>query len=146
MKKNKKIFIIAIIFLILIIGGLLVYNFFIKNKLIELNVDEVIEKINNKESFVLCISQTECEHCNNFKPKLKKIVSEYKIDIFYIDINKYEQEDVNKFKKEITFDGNTPVTAFIINGEEPSASTRINGDVKYSKIIDKFKKFGFIEQ
>ena len=146
MKKNKKRFIIAIISLIVIIVGLFVYNFFFKSKLIELNVDEIIEKMNNKESFVLCVSQTECEHCRNYKPKLEKIAVEYDIDLFYIDINKYKKEEIDSFKKKITFDGSTPVTAFIIDGEETSASTRINGDAKKSNVIEKLKKFGFIEE
>jgi len=146
MKKNKKIFNIAVISLVVIIGGLLIYNFFFKNSLIELDVNDVIEKINNEESFVLCISQTTCTHCASYKPKLEKISNNYDIEIFYIDIDKYEQDEINEFKKYISFDGSTPVTAFIKDGEETTASNRIFGDSSYSKIVDKLEKFGFIEE
>ena len=146
MKKSKKGYIIAVISLIVIIGGLLVYNYFNKNKLIELDVTEVLEKIESKDSFVLCISQTTCTHCASYKPKLKEISKEYDIEINYIDIDKYEKDEIDEFKKNVTFDGSTPVTAFIIDREESSASTRIFGDAKKSKVIDKLKKFGFIEE
>ena len=53
---------------------------------------------------------------------------------------------IDEFKKNVTFDGSTPVTAFIIDGEETSASTRICGDAKKNKVIDKLKKYGFIEE
>lgn len=146
MKKNKKIFNVAVICLVVVIGGLLIYNFFFKSSLIELDVDEVIEKIDNKESFVLCISQTTCTHCASYKPKLEKISNNYDIEIFYIDIDKYKQEEINEFKKYISFDGSTPVTAFIKDGEETTASNRIFGDSSYTKIVNKLKKFGFIEE
>ena len=48
MENKKNIFIIAIILLIIIIGGLFIYNYFNKSKLYELNVDKVIEKFNHK--------------------------------------------------------------------------------------------------
>lgn len=145
MKNKKNHFGIAIAALIIIICGLFVYNYFIKSNLIELDVDEVVEKINNKESFVLCISQTTCNHCASYKPKLEKISKNYDIELFFIDIDKYKEEEINEFKKNISFDGSTPVTAFIIEGEEKTASNRIFGDSTYTKIVDKLKKTGFIK-
>lgn len=144
MKKNY--FIIASIFLGLIIGGLFIYNLFFKSSLTELNINEVIEKINNKDSFVLCISQTNCPHCAEYKPKLEKASNNYDIEIFYIDINKYDKEKINEFKKYISFDGSTPVTAFITDGEEGTASNRIFGDTSYDKIVKKLKSTGFINE
>lgn len=146
MKKKKNFLAIAIIALAIIIGGLVVYNLFFKNNLTSLTVDEVIEKINNKDSFVLCITQTTCTHCNSYKPKLEKVSENYDLEIFYIDIDKYEQEEINNFKKYISFDGSTPVTAFIKDGEETTASNRIFGDTSYDKIVKKLKNNGFIEE
>jgi len=145
MKKN--IFLVAsIIVLIFIITILGINKYSTRSRLIELNVDDVIEKVNNKESFVLCISRTDCSHCMDYKPKLEKITREYDIEIFYIDIDKYEQDDVTEFKKNISFDGSTPVTAFIIDGNETTASNRIFGNSSYDKIIDKLKDTGFINE
>lgn len=145
MENRKNIFVIAIISLIAIIGGLFIYNYFNKSKLYELTVDEVIEKINNKENIILCISRTNCSHCQDYKPKLDKISKKYNLEIFYIDIDKYGDEKESEFKKYISFDGSTPVTVFIKNGEEKTVSNRIFGNTNYDKIIKKFKKEGFIK-
>ena len=144
--KNKNIFIISIIALILIIGGLVAYNYLNKSNLKEINIKEVIEKVNNKENFVLCISKTTCTHCNSYKPKLDKISKKYNLEIFYIDIDKYSTEEESEFKKYISFDGSTPVTVFIKNGEEKTASNRIFGNLSYDKVLKKIKKEGFINE
>ena len=52
---------------------------------------------------------------------------------------------LKKFNNLISFDGGTPVTIFIKNGEEKTTATRIEGDVSTDKIIDKLKKNGFID-
>lgn len=142
MKKKNLYLILTTIVLILIIFVLFINN---KNNLIELEVNDVIEKIDNKESFILCISATYCDHCNNYKPKLEKIAKEYDIKIYYIDFDKYNNEEQNKFKSYISFDGSTPVTVFIKKGEENTTSNRINGDISSYKIIEKLKINGFID-
>lgn len=142
---KNKIYIIVIIIIVFIgvgIGYLLFNN---NDNLIELNYNELATKIDNKENFVVCISRTTCSHCNNYKPKLKKVANEYKINIYYTDIDKYTKTDLEKFNNLISFDGGTPVTIFIKNGEEKTTATRIEGDVSTDKIIDKLKKNGFID-
>lgn len=140
MKDKKNI----IIIIGLGIGlGYLLFNS--NNNLIELDYHNLENKINNKESFVVCISRTTCSHCNDYKPKLRKVANKYKINIYYTDIDKYNKTDLEKFNKLISFDGGTPVTIFIKNGEEKTTATRIEGDVSTDKIIDKLKKDDFID-
>ena len=140
MKDKKNI----IIIIVLGIGlGYLLFNS--NSNLIELDYHNLENKINNKESFVVCISRTTCSHCNDYKPKLRKVANKYKINIYYTDIDKYNKTDLEKFNKLISFDGGTPVTIFIKNGEEKTTATRIEGDVSTDKIIDKLKKNGFID-
>lgn len=143
MKKKNLYLIITTIVLILIIFILFINK---ENNLIELKVNDVIAKIDNKESFILCISATYCDHCNNYKPKLEKIANEYNIKIYYIDFDKYDSKEQNEFKTYISFDGSTPVTVFIKEGKENTTSNRINGDVSSYKIVEKFKSNGFIEE
>ena len=144
--KKKNIFLIlctiALIYLILLI---VLYNYFNRSRLYELNVDNVIEKINNKDSFILCISATYCEHCKEYKPKLEDISQKYELDIYYIDFDKYSENEQQLFRNYISFDGSTPVTLFIKNGEEETTVNRINGNVSKDKIISKFKSNGFIK-
>ena len=143
--KNKKNIIMIIVICLLGVGiGYLLFNSS-DNGLVELNYNELTTKIENKEDFVVCISRTTCSHCNDYKPKLRKVANKYKISIYYTDIDKYNKTDLEKFNKLISFDGGTPVTIFIKNGEEKTTATRIEGDVSTDKIIDKLKKNGFID-
>ena len=142
MKDKKNIIIIIIIGLGIGLGYLLFNS---NSNLIELDYHNLENKINNKESFVVCISRTTCSHCNDYKPKLRKVANKYKINIYYTDIDKYNKTDLENFNKLISFDGGTPVTIFIKNGEEKTTATRIEGDVSTDKIIDKLKKNGFID-
>lgn len=141
--KNKYIitFIIGIIILLLlIIYGI---SYFSNGNLKELKSNDVIEKIKNKEDFVLCIAQTTCSHCEMYKPKLKKIANKYDIFIYYINIDKLTKEEEKEFNKYIYTDG-TPVTIFFKNGEEETTANRINGNASSKKIENTLKKYNFI--
>ncbi|MCI7241712.1 MAG: thioredoxin family protein [Bacilli bacterium] len=142
---NKKIFIISICSLILIILFVIAFNYYSRPRLYELDVNQVKEKIDNKESFILCISATYCSHCKEYKPKLEDISKEYRMDIYYIDFDKYSNKEQELFRNYVSFDGGTPVTLFIKNGEEETTVNRINGNVSKDKIISKFKSNGFIK-
>lgn len=142
---NKKSFIISICSLILIILFILLFNYYSRPRLYELDVNQVKDKIDNKESFILCISATNCSHCKKYKPKLEDISKEYRMDIYYIDFDKYSDKEQELFRNYISFDGGTPVTLFIKNGEEETTVNRINGNVSKDKIISKFKSNGFIK-
>lgn len=144
MKKKKYLLIVSI--LIVILGIIIGYFIFSMNdNLVKLNYDEIMEKMDNNESFVLCISRTTCSHCNVYKPKLRKVANKYDIKIYYTDVDRYSKNDLKDFNSKISFDGGTPTTLFIKNGEEKTTATRIEGDVSIEKIVDKLKKNGFID-
>lgn len=145
MKKKNIFLILCTIALISLILLIVLYNYFNRSRLYELDVNTVIEKINNKDSFILCISATYCEHCKEYKPKLVDISKKYKLDTYYIDFDKYSENEQQLFRNYISFDGSTPVTLFIKNGEEETTVNRINGNVSKDKIISKFKSNGFIK-
>lgn len=105
-----------------------------------------MEKVNNKENFILCVSATYCSHCQDYKPKLKKVANDYNILIYYIDIDELNEDEYDKFKKEFSFDGGTPTTIFFKKGKETTTATRIEGNVSTEKIITKLKANGFINE
>lgn len=145
MKKRNWIFIIAIIVFIILIG-VLIYNTVNspkEGKLISLSYNDIQEKVNNKDDFILIVSQTTCSHCASYKPKVKTIAKEYGIDIYYID---YDVDSNGKeFLEEFNLDGATPITLFINEGKETSILNRIEGDVSKNTALSKFKKMGFID-
>lgn len=144
--KSKTFKLILGILIIIFVGIIIGYFIFNKNNnLIKLDYKDIVNKIDNKESFVLCVSRTTCSHCQSYKPKLQKVANKYNIKIYYTDIDTYNKDELNDFNFRITFDGGTPVTLFIKNGEEKTTATRIIGDVSSEKIIDKLKKNDFIK-
>ena len=146
MKKIKRrVTIIVVVCVIILVGAIIADRILGKSYLKELKYDEVIEKINNKESFVLLLSQTTCAHCMDFKPKLTEVANKYKLEIYYLETNLIDAEVLKEFKANyFSFDG-TPTTVFVIEGDEKTAANRINGDVSKEKIIAKLKSNGFIK-
>ena len=145
MKKAKKnIIILVIVCLIVLVGAVVADIILGKSYLNEIKYDKVMEKIDAKDSFVLLLSQTTCSHCMDFKPKLAKVAKDYKIEIYYLETNLLSDEEHDELKKHFSFTG-TPTTVFVINGEEKTAATRIEGDASEEKIIRKLKSNGFIK-
>ena len=144
MKIKSRVIILVSICLIVLIGGLIADSILSKSYLVELGYDEVIEKVENDESFVILFSQTTCTHCISYKPKLEAVANEYKMEIYYIDIDLLSKSKRDELGDRLNFDA-TPITMFIKNGEETSVATRIEGDASKEKIISKLKSNGFID-
>ena len=143
-KQKKKAIIIVIICLVILIGAFIGDRILSKSNLVEIKYDKMMEKVNNKDSFIVLFSQTTCTHCAAFKPKLEKVANEFNIKIYYLETDLLDKDTYDELKKSFSFSG-TPTTVFIINGEEKTAATRINGDVSREKIINKLKSNGFID-
>ena len=142
-KQKKKIIIIAAICLVLLIGAFIADRLLSNSNLKEIKYEAMMEKVKKKESFIVLFSQTQCTHCQDFKPKLASVAKEYNIIIYYLETDKLSTDDYKQLKKDFSFSG-TPTTIFVQNGEEKTAATRINGDVSREKIISKLKSNGYI--
>jgi predicted bacteriocin transport accessory protein len=143
-KSKKKAIILGIICLVILIGAFTLDRILSKSYLKEIKYSEVMEKVENKESFILLLSQTTCTHCMDFKPKLKKVANKYEITVYYLETDLLSKEENATLKEHFSFRG-TPQTLFVVDGEEKTAATRIDGDVSEEKIISKFKSNGYIE-
>ena len=143
MKKN--LIIICTIMLVVILGILLFVNGkSSKYGLFELKYDDVIEKFNNKEDFVLVISQTTCEHCISYKPVLRSVSKKYKIKTYYIDVDLLNDKETEELKKYVSY-SDTPSTLFIKDGTESTRANRIVGEATEEKIVSKLKQNNFIK-
>ncbi len=143
-KKYRKFFIIlGVIILVLFIILILNRVFNKEGKLIELDYNEVMTKMNNKDSFVLCLSQTTCNHCADYKPKLMSVARKLNINLYYIEVDLLNKEEQEEFSSVISYKG-TPTTIFLKNGEETTSSNRLSGNVSEDKIISKLKSNGYV--
>lgn len=108
--------------------------------------DEYKSKIDNKETFILFIGSETCSHCTEFKGTINRVLSEYDVEINYIDISSFTVEQRDKFNAMVKFTG-TPTTVFYENGvEEHPSYNRINGSRSYSEVIKALKNNGYIKE
>ena len=144
MKAKKRILIIFISCIVILVGALIFDKIYNKEYYIELSYNQFVKKIEKKDSFVLCLSQTTCSHCAEFKPKLKEVAEEYKVELYYMETNLLNEEQTEALKKIVAFSG-TPTTVFITDGEEKLVANRISGDISKEKLIKKLKSNGIIK-
>lgn len=131
MKELKFIFIIT---LILLVTGC-------SNS----NIDKIsykeYEKLReNKETFILEVTQKYCSACQSFKPKLEEVLKEYNLKAKEISLDTLSEEEI----ESLGISG-TPTVIFYINGEEETTAARLIGSSNKEKIISKFKASSFIK-
>lgn len=144
MKSKKRAIILGIICIVILIGAFIADRVMGKSYFNEIKYNEVIEKIENKEDIVLLISQTTCNHCMSYKPKLEDVANEYKLNVYYIEADLLDDDESAELKKYVNY-SSTPTTVFLKDGEEKTAANRINGDASKDKIKKKLKSNGFID-
>lgn len=141
---KKRVIILCSICILILIGALVADRIITNSYLKQIKYDEVMEKIQNKESFILVVSQTTCSHCKEYKPAFRKILKKNKLTAYYIEYDLLSKEEKKEFVKYINFDS-TPVTVFLKNGEESTTANRIVGARGEEYIIGKLKSNGYIE-
>ena len=118
MKNENRINLIIVIVVIILIAGV-AFLFMSKNLkttgVKEINITEFKEKIDNKESFIVVITQEGCSHCESYLPTLRRIANKYQITFYSMDEKKWSNDDTKYFKSIANFDGATPTTFFIEN-------------------------------
>src|SRR5574344_1318241 len=132
---KKKIIIISLVAILLLAIGGFIYISKTKNKeneelnsnLTLITGEEFKTKIENKDSFILIITQTDCAHCEAFLPVFKQILLDYDLKAFQIDQATLSTSELSYLKSIITING-TPTTTFFKDGEELSAMNRLIGD------------------
>ena len=144
MSTKKKVMILVSICLVILVGAVIADRMMGKSYFNEISFNDIMEKIENKEDVVLLISQTTCSHCISYKPKLKDVANKYKLNIYYIDVDLLNEDELKELKSKVNYTA-TPVTVFLKDGEEKTAANRINGDASKDKIVKKLKNNGFID-
>lgn len=142
---KKKIIFIAII-LIAILGVLfLIFKKDNNSKyLINLSANELKEKIDNKDSFILLISRTGCSHCAEYLPVFTKVLDDNKVTAYDVDLADFSKEE-RSYLNDIANVSGTPTTIFIEKGEEKSTINRIVGTASRKDITDRLKTMNYIK-
>ena len=139
MKINKWVVILMTIILSLV---LIIFIFsedeskYIK----DINLTELNTKISNKDTFILYIKQTNCDHCREFNPNFLSALKESKLTAYALNITDLTEEENKTFDKLFSIEG-TPTVLFITKGE--AGFLKIEGVQSKDKIISVFKTTGF---
>lgn len=111
----------------------------------EISYSELLEKIENKETFFFEVMQDGCSYCQAFTPKLISVLKEYEITGYKLNMTNLTEEEYEEFDKNFGIDG-TPETIFITEGKEKTKLQRIEGNTSKTKIIAKLKSNGYIKK
>ncbi len=149
MKKIlKKWYLYLIIIAVIGLGFFLVYKLAFANEnknLIEININELQDKVNNEEDFVLVISQTGCPHCEQYLPELQKTIEKINFKVYLLNLSNIKTESDAKALSLIANISGTPTTLFFKNGKETTSLNRIVGYTNEKNIIARLESLGYID-
>lgn len=139
----KRIFILMIVLLFVLMGcssndGSINY----------VDVNQLNEKIENEDDFVLILGLDTCSACIAYKPTLEEVVNNKDFDLYYLQIkdswsDSAKQEVIAYFMNELDYTiMGTPSTFFIKDGE---IEDDIMGDVPYLEILGLLQEKGYVQ-
>ncbi len=112
-------------------------------KYTEMNYEQLITKLDNKETFVLLLGSDTCSACANYETTMAKVMKDTKVEIFYVNLHLLSEEDYSKVYSKFVVNS-TPTTIFIKDGVETSTYNRIVGAADYKTVVEKLKSLGYI--
>lgn len=85
-----------------------------------ISYDELIQKFDNKESFILFFDGNDSE---TLKSTLDKVLEKNTLEAYTIETNKLDNDKINELRLKVDFE--EPSIAFVIDGNNPSVITHI---------------------
>ena len=117
---------------------------FSKGEVVTAYADEVLEKLENKESFIVYVGYDDCQSCKEFKPILNQLIENYDITIYYLPTDDKQTEDqlndiqYNYFYRMYW----TPTTYIVEDGEVLAIKEQL---IEYEELVEWLKEYGKIE-
>jgi len=111
---------------------------------IPITINEFRNKIDDQDSFILVVVNPDCPACEIFKPILNKVIEEYDLNIYSINVAVFNEKDFEYFSDIVGRVG-TPTTIFFADGEEVTTLNRIIGSVSESDLINRLKALNYID-
>ena len=134
MKKISMLLLMVITFLLTGCGNA-------DNSLTKISFDDLNQKIESKESFIIYFDNGDNTKLQN---KLEKVLTTNNLDGYYIDTTKINDSD--KIKLQTTIYYETPSIVFIIEGKDPSKLSHVtNSDITTKELTARLKDLKFIK-
>ena len=133
---KKKIFLITTI--------LLLASACSSNNLKKLSLEKLNEKLENKDSFVLYLTN-EDEYGATLKNTLTSVSKENDLKTYYINLEKLSDNELDNLNEIFTFE-NENIILFIKDGIETTVLSRVDDPyIGKEKLSNEFKNQGFIK-
>lgn len=146
--RNSNLGLLIIILVIVLTGIFLVYMLAFgtdkNSSLVNIKVSDLETKIENKDTFILVLSQTGCSHCEQYLPELNRTLSEYNLKAYVLNITGISESESKKLSQYVNFNG-TPTTVFFTDGVEKTTLNRFVGYASKAKVIERLKSLGYIK-
>lgn len=117
---------------------------FSKGEVVTAYADEVLEKLENKESFIVYVGYDDCQSCKEFKPILNQLIENYDITIYYLPTDDKQTEDqLNEIQYNYFYRMYwTPTTYIVEDGEVIAIKEQL---IEYEELVEWLKEYGKIE-
>ena len=112
----------------------------VANSLKEIDFLEYKNMLNSGSNFILYVKQDGCSHCMNFTPTVEKVVKEYDVNLYCINLT-YIGEYYSDFIELTNVEG-TPTIIMYKNKKEVD---RFSGGKTESFLVSSFKDNGYIK-
>ena len=142
----KKIFIILAVIIATLISLILIFSNKDDNHsyLKEINYEDYINMVNDNETFILYVKQTNCKHCTAFTPIFTNVLNKNKVLAYVINLTDMDNDNKETFLNELSING-TPTVLFFQEGVELGKFSRISGEKSAEYVTKKLKDLGFIK-
>ena len=112
-----------------------------KSNLKTLSLDELYNKLENKDSFVLYIELGD----SSLKNKLEKVLDSNNLTGYYINAGKISNDDKLKLEPKINY--NNSEIVFVVEGKDPAQLSHVTNDNTTIKEIEaRLKDMKFIKE
>lgn len=108
----------------------------------ELSVQEVLDKLENKETFVVYLGTTTCSACATFAPIAEKMNEVYGTQIFHVELDLEKDEELKKQLLELLPVVYTPSINAVVEGE---LAGNYEGVLEYMDLKEFMNEYGFVE-
>ena len=117
---------------------------FSKGEVLTAYADEILEKLENKESFIVYVGYDDCQSCKEFKPILNQLIENYDITIYYLPTDDKQTEDqLNEIQYNYFYRMYwTPTTYIVEDGEVLAIKEQL---IEYEELVEWLKEYGKIE-
>ena len=142
----KKIFIILAVIIATLISLILIFSNKDNNNsyLKEIDYEDYINILNDNETFILYVNQTNCKHCTAFTPIFTNVLNKNKVLAYVINLTDMDNDNKETFLNELSING-TPTVLFFQEGVELGKFSRISGEKSAEYVTKKLKDLGFIK-